>query len=65
VEREPEWSLEALVAETRATASHAAADLTELRQDVRHLDDRLFHLMLVQLATLATTLASLVAALAS
>jgi hypothetical protein len=64
VEREPEWSLEALVAETRAAAGHAAEDLTELRQDVRGLDDRLFHLILVQFATLATTLASLVAALA-
>jgi len=65
VEREHGWSLEALAAETRATTVHVAEDLTELRQDVRRLDGRLFQLILVQLATLATALASLVAALAA
>jgi hypothetical protein len=63
------WSLEALVAETRATVGHLAGDVSELRQefrgDIRRLDDRMFKLMLLQLGTLATTLASLVAALVS
>jgi hypothetical protein len=69
VAREPDWSLEALVAETRTTVNHLASDVTELRQefrgDIRRLDDRVFQLMLLQLATLATALASLVAALVS
>jgi hypothetical protein len=65
VEPERGWSLEAVVAETRATVGHVAEDLTELRQDVRRLDDRLFQLMFVQLATLATALASLLAAVLS
>ena len=64
---EPErgWSLDALVAETRATASHLADDMRGLRQDVRRLDDRMFQLMLLTLATLTTVLASLVATLLS
>ncbi len=59
------WTLEALLADTRATAKHTAEDLTELRHDVRRLDDRVFQLMLLTLATLATALASLVTALVS
>jgi hypothetical protein len=39
--------------------------VTGLRQDIRRLDDRLFQLMFVQLATLATALASLIAAVLS
>jgi len=64
---EPErgWSLQALVAETRTTVGHLAEDVTGLRQDVRRLDDRIFQLMLLTLATLATVLASLVATLLS
>ncbi|HEX9381645.1 MAG TPA: hypothetical protein VF891_09105 [Gaiellaceae bacterium] len=64
---EPErgWSLEALVAETRATVGHLAEDMSGLRQDVRRLDDRLFQLMVLTLATLATVLASLVATILS
>jgi hypothetical protein len=65
VEPERVWSLEALVAETRATVGHVAEDVTGLRQDIRRLDDRLFQLMFVQLATLATALASLIAAVLS
>jgi len=69
VEHDRAWSLEALVAETRATVGHIAGDLSELRQearsDIRRLDERIFQLMLLQLATLATALASLVAALVS
>jgi hypothetical protein len=59
------WTLEALVADTRATAKHTAEDLTELRHDVRGLDDRVFQLMLLTMATLATALASLITALVS
>jgi hypothetical protein len=65
MERERGWSLEAIVAETRATVGHLAEDVTELRRDVRRLDGRLFLLLLAQLATLAAALGSLVAALAS
>jgi hypothetical protein len=53
----------------RATVSHLASELSEMRQefhtDIRRLDDRIFQLMLLQLGTLATALASLVAVLAS
>ena len=59
------WTLDALVADTRATAKHTAEDLAELRHDVRRLDDRIFQLMVLTLATLATALASLVTALVS
>jgi hypothetical protein len=65
MERERGWSLEAVVAETRATVGHVAEDVTELRQDVRRLDGRLFQLLLAQLATLAAALGALVAALVS
>jgi hypothetical protein len=65
VEPERGWSLEALVAETRAAVGHVGEDVTELRQDTRRLDDRLVQLMLVQLATLATAFASLIAAVLS
>jgi hypothetical protein len=37
----------------------------EFRTDIRRLDDRIFQLMLLQLGTLATALASLVAAIVS
>ena len=66
---EPEHarSLEAVVAETRATVLHLAEDVTDLRSefrsDIRHLDDRIFQVLVIQLATLATALGSLVAAL--
>jgi hypothetical protein len=65
VEHDRARSLEVPVAEARATAGHVASDVSELRQDVRRLDDRLFQSMLLQLGTLATALASLVAALVS
>jgi hypothetical protein len=65
MERERGWSVEAVVAETRATVGHLADDVTELRQDVRRLDGRLFQLLLAQLATLAAALGALLAALAS
>ena len=51
--------------EFRATVSHLSSDVGEVKQDLRRLDDRLFQLMLLQLGTLATALASLVAVLAS
>jgi hypothetical protein len=65
MERERGWSVEAVVAETRATVGHLAENVTELRQDVRRLDGRLFQLLLAQLATLAAALGALLAALAS
>ena len=69
MEHEHPWSLEAVVAETRAALIHLreeVADLRgELRHDVRRLDDRIFQLLLIQLATLAGTLGSLIVALVS
>jgi hypothetical protein len=51
--------------ELRATVSYLAEQIAdmkhEFRGDIRRLDDRVFQLMLVTLATLATTIASLVA----
>ncbi len=51
------------VAELRASMTHFAADVAEVRADVRRLDTRVFQLMPAQLATLGTALASLVATL--
>jgi hypothetical protein len=51
------------MAETRATVRHLVTDVAELRQDLRRLGDRIFQLLLVQLATLVTALASLATAL--
>lgn len=52
------------MAELRSIVAHLSSDMTEVKQDLRRRDDRLFQLMLLQLGTLATALASLVAALA-
>jgi hypothetical protein len=50
--------------ELRTGLSHLASEFTDLRQelrtDIRRLDDRIFQLMLLQLGTLATALASIV-----
>ena len=50
---------------TRAAVTHAASDVAEMRRefrgDIRRLDDRIFKLMLLTLATLATAIATLVA----
>lgn len=51
--------------ELRTTVAHLSADVSEVKQDVRRLDDRLFQLVLLQLGTLTTSLAALVAALIS
>jgi hypothetical protein len=58
-------SLREEMAGTRATVSHLVADVADLKQDVCRLDDRIFQLLLVQLATFVTTLASLATALVS
>jgi hypothetical protein len=62
VENQP-WGLDAVVAEMRADVRHLASDMTELRQDVRRIDGRVFQMLLLQVATLATLLAALVTAL--
>jgi hypothetical protein len=64
VEHEREWPLEVVVAELRSDVRHLAADLAGLRQDVRRLEGRLFQLLVAQIATLATALASLIVVLA-
>jgi len=67
VEPERAWTLEALVAETRADVRHLQSDVTELRADLRtdvgRLDARVDQLFLVQLATLATAIGTLITAL--
>ena len=65
MEHERGWSLEAEVAEIRTTVGHLSGAVTELRQDARRLDDRIFQMLLIQVATLAAALASLVAAIVS
>jgi hypothetical protein len=40
---------------------HLVGDISELRKDVRRLDDRVFNLTLASLATLATVLATVIA----
>jgi hypothetical protein len=51
------------VAVLRASSAHLSADMVAVKQDIRRLDDRIFQILLIQLATLATALGSLVAAL--
>jgi len=55
--------------ELRTNVSHLASEMADMRHefrtDIRRLDDRIFQLMLLQLGTLATALASLVVALIS
>ena len=53
------------MAEARTNIAHLAGDMSEVKQDLRRLDDRLFQLLLLQVGILATALASLVAALVS
>jgi hypothetical protein len=53
------------VAELRASSVHLSPDMGEVKHDLRRLDDRVFQVLLIQLATLATALGSLIAALVS
>jgi hypothetical protein len=53
------------LAELRTSVRHLSSDMTEVKQDLRRLDDRLFQMILLQLGALATSLASLVAVLLS
>jgi len=57
------------LAELRAGMSYLSSELADVGQEfrtgIRRLDDGIFQLMLLQLGTLATALASLVAALVS
>ena len=53
------------MAELRTTVAHLSADLSEVKQDLRRLDGRIFQSMLLQLGTLATALAALVATIVS
>jgi hypothetical protein len=69
VEQERDQPLGVVVAEMRADVRHLAGDVgdlrVEVRADIRRLDDRIFQLLLVQVATLVTALASLATALAT
>jgi len=53
------------VAEVRANVRHLSADMVEVKQDIRRVDDRVFQVVLIQLATLAATLGSLATAIVS
>ena len=65
MEPEHAWSLEAVVADTRAVVMHLSSDMVEVKHDIRRLDHRIFPMLVMQVATLATALGSLVAALVS
>jgi hypothetical protein len=69
VEHERDWPLDVVVAALRADVRHLAAEVAdlriEMRADIRRLDERLFLLLIAQLATLATALGALFANLAS
>jgi hypothetical protein len=56
-------SLREEAAQTRATVQHLVADLGEVKQDLRRLDDRIFQVLLVQFGTLAAALGAVAAAL--
>ena len=60
-----DWGLDAVVAELGADLRHLASDVTELKQDVRRIDGRVFQMLVLQVATLATLAAALVTALLS
>jgi hypothetical protein len=55
------FALRAESTEVRTTVAHLVSDMSEVKQDLRRLDDRVFQLMLVMLATLAASIASVVA----
>ncbi|HEV8687818.1 MAG TPA: hypothetical protein VGQ84_11135 [Gaiellaceae bacterium] len=69
MEHERDWPLDVVVAALRADVRHLAAEVAdlriEMRADIRRLDERLFLLLIAQLATLATALGALFANLAS
>jgi len=53
------------VVELRVGFAYLSSQRSEVKQDLRRLDDRIFQVLVIQLATLATALGSLVAALVS
>ena len=57
--------LDAVVAELGADLRHLGSDVTELKQDVRRIDGRVFQMLVLQVATLATLVGALVTALVS
>ena len=53
------------IAGVRVSVAHLQTDMSEVKQDLRRLDDRVFKLVLLQLATLAAVLASVAASVAA
>lgn len=45
----------------RISVAHLQNDTSEIKQDIRRLDDRIFQMVLLQLGTLAAILASIAA----
>jgi len=50
------------VTQLQTTVGHVQANIADLKQDIRRLDDRMFQLMLMQLGTMAASLGAIVAA---
>jgi hypothetical protein len=48
------------IAALRVSVAHLSTDVVEVKHDIGRLDDRLFPVVLLQLGTLAATLASIV-----
>jgi hypothetical protein len=65
VEPKRDCGLDAVVAELGADLRHLASDVTELKHDVRRIDGRVFQMLILQVATLATLVAALVTPLVS
>jgi hypothetical protein len=49
------------IAALRTSVAHLHGDMADVKHDIRRLDDRVFQVVLLQLGTLAATLASIAA----
>jgi hypothetical protein len=47
------------IAALRVSLAHVHSDMADVKHDIRRLDDRVFQVVLLQLGTLAATLASI------
>jgi hypothetical protein len=63
VDHEREWPPELALGELRADVRHLMGSVSEIRQDIRRLDDRVFQVVLLQLGTLVSAVGALIAAL--
>ena len=63
MEHERDWPPDVALGELRADVRHLMGSASEIRQDIRRLDDRVFQVVLVQLGTLVSAVGALIAAL--